>query len=147
MSLSVLAAWPGDLIQSRKMRVLRFQDSFLKNFLFFPQVSVTVHCLPQNISLKHSVSLLKKLPFLHHVFFKHQEKGRVFSISLHCSWFELYFLDLWDTTVFFEIICSNMGLPKMLGMIVWGWFLLLLSLFSVIFFIKLLVCVLSIVIW
>ena len=75
-------------------------------------------------------------------------KRRVFSISLHCSWFEIYFLDLWDTTVFFEIICSNMGLPKMLGMIVWDWFLLLLSLFSVIFFfIRLLVCVLSIVIW
>ena len=54
-----------------------------------------------------------------------KKKVWVFSISLHCSWFELYFLDLWDTTVFFEIICSNMSLPKMLVMIVWGWFLLL----------------------
>ena len=97
-----------------------FSGQFFKTFSVFPRVSVTIHCLPQNISLKHSVSLLKKLPFLHHVFFKHQEKGMVFSISLHCSWFELYFLDLWDTTVFFEIICSNMSLLKMLGIWVWG---------------------------
>ena len=46
VSLSVLVAYPGDLFQSRKTRVLRFKDSFLKKFQFFPQLFVTVHCLP-----------------------------------------------------------------------------------------------------
>ena len=138
----------GDLIQSQKTRVLRFKDSFSKKNFNFPSsfsdyslsslkyLSQTLHVSSEKASIFASCLL------------QTSRKRRVFSISLHCSWFEIYFLDLWDTTVFFEIICSNMGLPKMLGMIVWDWFLLLLSLFSVIFFfIRLLVCVLSIVIW
>ena len=80
-----------------------FSGQFFKTCSVFPRVSVTIHCLPQNISLKHLVSLLKRLPFLHNVFFKHQEKGMsflyltsLFLIWTLFSWFVRYNYVLWN---------------------------------------------------
>ena len=125
-----LATW-----SSREKRVFCVLRTVFQNFFSFSLEFQWLFIVFPKISLSNTPCLFwKSFHFCIMSSSNMKKKVWVISISLHCSWLELYFLDLWDTTMFFEIICSNMGLPKMLGMIVWGWFLLLLSLFSVIFF-------------
>ena len=95
LTLSVLVACPSNLFQSQKMHVLRFKDSFLKLFQFFPRLFMTIHCLPHFFlnwnSSKHSMSPSTNSIFalFHLQIFK--KKVWVLISSPHISCFELHF--------------------------------------------------------
>ena len=106
--LSALATGPSDLLAtwfSRENRMLCTNRSVFKRFQFFPQTSVTVHCLPY---LKHSQThcfTLKQTSIFTSFQLKiFKKKVWVFSFSLHTScsescllesmscWFDLRYL-------------------------------------------------------
>ena len=109
--LRCLATCPGDLYATwyncEKCVFYAFWIVF-KNFQFFPQTFVTIHCLPRlYLSQTHRVTL-EKPPFFHHFNFNLQEKGmgfliltKSFMIIALFSWicellrFELYVARIW----------------------------------------------------
>ena len=76
---------PGDLFQSRKMRVLHFKDSFLKLFQFFLELFVTIHFLSTE-SLPNPWCHSLQPPLLHLFTSKSSRKryGLLFSHLISC---------------------------------------------------------------
>ena len=74
----VLATWFGDLFVTHfscKNRMFCALRTVFKIFFSFPSFTLTVHCLVHSsLSHKLTVFLTKILNFLHHLYFKLQEK-------------------------------------------------------------------------
>ena len=111
--LKCFGVCPGDLSQSRKMRVLCFEDSFLKTFSIFPSNFCDCSLSSPFLSLKHSVSHFKKHSFLHHFFSNLQEKGMGFlyltSFFMFWGCFS-WFCECVVAIMLWKISCSYEGL-------------------------------------
>ena len=100
LGLKCFSGWPwrliGDLFQSRKTRVLRFKDIFLKTFSVFLSNFCDCSLSSPFLSTESNPNTpwhTSQSPFLHHPFSNLQEKGMGF---LCLTWF-LHFL----RTIFF----------------------------------------------
>ena len=95
----------GDLYQSRKMRVLRFKDSFLKLFQFFPW-TFYVYSLSLSIETDPNTPCHPlQTPFLHHLISRSLRTRYEFSLS-HLIFHVLSIICLiFELSLCFEIYC------------------------------------------